>query len=340
MIRTPMHSCPVPGPGRTAVVVAAVLASLLAGCGEKKDKPATQTVARVNKEEITVHQINHVLSQQRGLAPAQAASAGKLALERLIDQELALQQASEQKIDRDPRVVQQLDAARREIIARAYAEKIGAGAPKPSPDEVQKYYDENPALFKQRRVYTLQEVAIDAKPDQVETLRKALAGSKDVSEFVNWLKANDFKFAANQGVRAAEQIPLTMLPTFAEMKDGQTLLNRTPAGVQVIVLAASRSQPVELERARGAIEQYLLNERRRKVVEDDLKALRTAAKIEYVGDYARGAAEKPASAPLEVKPSVSPLTAGPASAPEPLIPVQPASAPSGSALDKGLKGLK
>src|SRR5205085_5897236 len=144
--------------GRAAVIIAAALAAtLLAGCGGKKDKPATQTAARVNKEEITVHQINYVLAQQRGLAPDQAASAGKQVLEKLIDQELALQKASEQKIDRDPRVTQQIEAARREIIARAYLEKIGAGAPKPTADEVHAYYENNPALFKERRIYTLQE---------------------------------------------------------------------------------------------------------------------------------------------------------------------------------------
>jgi hypothetical protein len=43
---------------------------------------------------------------------------------------------------------------------------------------------------------------------------------------------------------------------------------------------------------------------------------------------------------LEVKPSVSPLTATAASAPEPIVPVKPAQVPSGHALDKGLKGLK
>ena len=68
--------------------------------------------------------------------------------------------------------------------------------------------------------------------------------------------------------------------------------------------------------------------------------LRSSAKIEYVGDYAKGAPDKSASSPLEVKPSKSPLTGTPASAPEPILPVRPASVPSGNALDKGLKGLK
>ena len=57
---------------------------------------------------------------------------------------------------------------------------------------------------------------------------------------------------------------------------------------------SSRSQPVNLQAATPAIEQYLLNERKRKLVADDLRALRGAAKIEYVGDYA---ANKPPPLP-------------------------------------------
>jgi EpsD family peptidyl-prolyl cis-trans isomerase len=323
-----------------AAVLATTLAATLAGCGGKKDRPATQTAARVNKEEITVHQINYVLAQQRGIAPDQAASASKQVLEKLIDQELALQKASEQKIDRDPRVAQQVEAARRDIIARAYLEKIGAGAPHPSPEEIKRYYDEHPALFKERRIYNLQELAVEAKPEQVEELRKALTKAKDLGEFAGYLKAHEYRFTGNQGVRPAEQIPLTMLPMFAQMKEGQSIFNKTATGVQVVVVAGVRSDPISEERAKPAIEQYLLNERKRKVVEDDIKALRASANIEYVGDYVKSAAERPASAGLEVKPSVSPLTAAPASAPEPILPVKPASVPTGSTLDQGLKGLK
>ncbi len=54
--------------------------------------------------------------------------------------------------------MQQIEAARREIIARAYAEKIGQGAPKPTAQEVNAYYEAHPALFSQRRIYNLQEV--------------------------------------------------------------------------------------------------------------------------------------------------------------------------------------
>jgi EpsD family peptidyl-prolyl cis-trans isomerase len=328
----------------------AVGATLLAGCGDKKkEKAATQTAAKVNKEEITVHQINFLLAQQRALAPEQAASASRAVLERLIDQELALQKAADQKLDRDPRVVQQIEAARRDIIARAYLEKIAEGAPKPTPAEVAAYYEAHPALFKERRVYSLQEVTIEAPPEQIETLKKTLVASKTFADFVAYLKANNIRFAGNEAVRAAEQLPLASVDQFGKMKDGQAIFNVRPNGAQIINLAASRSQPVTLEQATPAIEQFLRNERKRKLVADDLSALRGAAKIEYVGDFAADAARspyRPASAPelppLATMPATLPASEVHAAPQVDVAPIdaQAASMPSGSTLDKGLKGLK
>jgi EpsD family peptidyl-prolyl cis-trans isomerase len=190
-----------------------------------------------------------VLNAQRtGDAPAQAASAESLALERLIEQELALQKASDQKLDRDPRVMQQIEASRREIISRAYVEKIGEGAPKPSPAEVKAYYDKHPALFANRRVYNLQEVDIELAPAQVDAVKAALQAAKTFPAFVEYLKANGFKFQGTEGVRAAEQLPLASLDQFAALKDGQAVFVARPKGARVIHLVASRSQPVNLDR--------------------------------------------------------------------------------------------
>ena len=113
----------------TSLIALTAALVLLTGCGDKKEKSASQTAVKVNKSEITVHQINFVLQQQRGLKPEQTDAASKQILERLIDQELALQKADDLKVDRDPRVVQQLEAAKRDIIARAYLDKVGEAAP-------------------------------------------------------------------------------------------------------------------------------------------------------------------------------------------------------------------
>ena len=321
-----------PGAARRWLPLAAVLAAVvLVGCGDKKDKGASQTAAKVNKDEITVHQINFVMQQQRGLRPEQAEGASRQILERLIDQQLALQKGDDLKIDRDPRVVQQLEAARREILSRAYLEKVGEAATKPTPEEIKKYYDEKPALFSERRVYNIQEIAIEAKPERYAELREKLAASKDINAFLEYLKASDIRFQGNQAVRTAEQLPLGSLEAFAKMKDGQAMMVPAQNGLQVVLLAGSRSQPVNEEQARPAIEQYLLNERKRKLVEEDLKAMRASAKIEYVGKFAQAAASAPAGSPAAVPAATTPAAS--------TAPAASAGALNSSDISKGM-GLK
>lgn len=309
---------------RATLLAIVTAAALLAACGGDKGDKASQTAAKVNKEEITVHQINFVLQRQQGLKPEQAEAASRQVLERLIDQELAVQKAQELKLDRDPRVVQQIEAAKREIIARAYAERVGESAAKPSSDEIAKYYAEKPALFKERRIYSLQELQIEAKPEQFEAIRAKLSAAKSLPEFAEYLKANDFRFAGNQAVRAAEQLPLAGLDAISRMKDGDSMVSQNANGLTVLFLVGSRSQPVDEARAKPAIEAFLLNQRKAEAVQKDLKSLRTSSKVEYIGKFAEAAASAPA-APVA-----------------PIIPDAPASAASGldpNSITKGM-GLK
>jgi len=309
---------------RPALLAVAAAAALLSACGGGKgDDKNSQTAARVNKEEITVHQINYVLERQAGLTAEQAESASHQVLERLIDQELAVQKAQDLKLDRDPRVVQQVEAAKRDILSRAYLEKVGEAAAKPTADDIAKYYNDHPALFKDRRLYNLQELAIEAKPEQIEALRSKLQTVKSASEFADYLKAENFRFNGNQAVRTAEQLPLASLDVIAKMKDGEALPSLTPNGLQVLFLVNSRAQAVDEAAAKPAIESFLLNQRRGELAQKDLKVLRDAAKIEYVGKFAESAnaAVHPTSAPAGGKVDV---------------PAVPASGMDQSTIDKGM----
>ena len=323
-------------PRRCIALVVLATAALLVGCG---DKAASQTAAKVNKDEITVHQINFLLQQQRNLRPEQTDVASKQILDRLVEQQLALQKADELKLERDPRVVQQMEAARREVLARAYVEKVGEAAPKPTAEEIKKYYDDKPALFRERRIYSIQEIAIEARPEQVQEIRGKLSAAKSINEFVDYLKEAGLRFSGNQAVRAAEQLPFNTLDAMSKMKDGQAMVVPSPTGVQVVVLAGSRVQPASEEQSRPAIEQYLLNERKRKLVEEDMKALRAAAKIEFVGKFAQSAASAPAAAPAAApgtatNPATNPATS-PATSPTPAA----SAGLSSTDINKGL-GLK
>ncbi len=313
------------------------LSLVLVACGDKKEKSASQTAARVNKEEVTVHQINFLLQQQRGLRPEQTDAASRAILERLIDQELAVQKADEFKLDREPRVVQQLEAARREILARAYADKVVESMAPPTPEDIAAYYKANPALFSERRIYSLQELRIEAAPDQIDAIREKYQSSKDINDFAGYLRSAGLRFSAGQVVRGAEQLPLSSLEQFARMKDGETMFNAVPNGATVIILTGSRSQPVAEEAARPAIEQFLLEQRKREFLEKERQRMRAAAAVQYIGKFAEGAppAAAAASAPAEV--SALPSLAAPAAEPAPAVPAS--GALDAAAISKGL-GLK
>lgn len=321
------------------VMVVGVLA--LAGCGGSDDaKPATQVAARVNSDEISVHQINNVLARTPNLKPEQVDMASSRVLERLIDQELLVQRAIDKKLDRNPQVMQAIEAARREILSRSYMEQFAATAEPPQPDAIKAFYDENPGLFAQRRIYTLQELNITIAADRVEALRAAVSAAGNLNDVVTWLRDNNLPFQAGGGVRAAEQLPLEALPRFAAMKDGQIGLVQTPQGVLVIYLAASRPQPLDLAAATPFIERFLLNRRKADMARDELKRLRDVAQIEYMGKFTAPVAGAPADAvdaPALLGNAAAPVSDAPAMA-------APAAAStdalSAQALEKGVSGLK
>src|SRR5204863_8606978 len=81
---------------------------------------STQVAARVNDTEISLAQLQHVLQRQPRVSPERAEAQTRSVLDGIVDQELAAQAARKSGLDRDPRVVQALEAAKRELLARAY----------------------------------------------------------------------------------------------------------------------------------------------------------------------------------------------------------------------------
>ncbi|MFT3857417.1 MAG: EpsD family peptidyl-prolyl cis-trans isomerase [Aquabacterium sp.] len=319
-----------------ALLPIVVAATLVAGCGDKSKSEggkASQAAARVNDDEITVHQINQLLERQQGLKPEQMDAASRQALEALIDQQLAVAKAEEQKLDRDPQVVQMLDSMRRTLLARTYLERSSAaGAGTPTPAEVRKYYDDKPALFAERKVYAMQEFTVPATKEQTQDLIPKLKAVHTPAEYAEVIKAAGLKFSTNQVTQAAEGLPLAILDPLSKVENGESLFITGTDGFKAILVMATKSQPATFEQAKPAIEQFLTIDRRREFAKKELKNLRDAAKIEYIGKFA----EKPAAAAS----GASSVTATPSVAAS-----APSEAASSGGLDaesisKGLSGLK
>ncbi|MBN8767651.1 MAG: EpsD family peptidyl-prolyl cis-trans isomerase [Thiobacillus sp.] len=308
-----------------------LIVALMAGCGDKKGGTAeeskpTQVAAKVNGTELTVSQVNYALQRIPNLDKEQSKAASLQVIRNLVDQEVLAQKAQSEKLDRDPVVVQALDAARRQIMAEVYmTRKLGAPA-EPTDAEVSDYFNKHPELFTKRKIYRLQELAIKAPEEKQEAIRKQLTDSRTLNDFAEWLKAEKYPAKASQEVKPAEQLPQALLPRLAEMPDGQAMVVKTPDGLLVIVLADSQVQPVTLEQAKPAIARLLQNETRQKAAKAELDKVKAEAKIEYMGEFA-DAGKEPAAA----------ATAGSAAEPA-AAPAAPAA--DADAISKGVSGLK
>jgi EpsD family peptidyl-prolyl cis-trans isomerase len=276
----------------------AVLA--LSGCGGKDDgKKNTQVLARVNGEEITVHQVNNVLARMGVNSKEQADQATRQVVDRLVNQELLLQQAKKDKVDREPGVVQAIEASKRDILSQAYMEKRLAQSAKPSAAEVEKFYGEHPELFEHRRVYQMQELAVEVPRAAQPELREKLKGMGNIKQIADWLSANGYKFAANAGVKPAESLPMPLLPQLQKMKAGDTaILTGGENVMQVLGVGAVQEQPLPRDKALPFIERHLANQRGAEKTREILDGLRKAAEIEYLGAAAqKDAGKKPEQEP-------------------------------------------
>ena len=299
-----------------AVALAAMAATLLVACGQKKDvAPAdaagSELVAKVNGDEVTAGQLAIALLKQRGMRPDGSDAAAKQVLDQLIDEQIVAQKAIAAKLDKDPKVVAQIESARRDILARRFLESAAETAAKPADDAVQKFYDGRPALFAQRKVYTLQRIDIQAPDDRRSEVDAHVQSLKTSAELTDWLKSQKLAFTTKQEQDAAEQLPPVVLDKVAAMKEGQSIVVPSQVGVSALTLLASASAPKSLADARPAIEQFLGNQGRREVIMNLQKTIRDGAKVEYQGRFA-ALAGKSGDGLMPAPASVPALSAAPA----------------------------
>lgn len=274
---------------------------LLGACGphEQAAIEATQVLARVNGREITVHQVNYLLenpsaSTMPGGSGARGDARG--ALDQLVAQELLVQAAMDRRLDREPNVLSALEAARREVLARAYLARADAAAGQPSPAEVADFYAGNPALFTERRIYTLRQLrfnldapagAARAAPEEAPELEARLRSAWDRSHrwesLVEAAQEGGAHAIGSTEIVPAERLPLDQLAEFQRLGEGAVRISREDNRLLAQQVVRIEREPMSLETARPMIATYLAMQRRERAEQTELGRLRAAAKIEFVG---------------------------------------------------------
>jgi len=297
---------------------AALLAACasLAACGDKNLPPkAGQALVSVNGEEITAMQLNEEL-QRANVPPAQHDVISRQLLAGLIDRQLLQNEATKQKLDRDPKVVQAIERARALIVAQAYMQhKIGA-VDKPRAADISSYYAGNPNFFANRKQFDMKQLVIETK-DLTEAARRAADKAKTLDEMAIWFDANKVKYLRTQASRTTSDLAPDMSARLKRMTPGQLFVVKEGPRSMLMTITEVKDNPASLELAAPQIELFLMNKRAKELADAELKRLRAVAKIDYLNkDMALAAA--PADAQIAV----------------------PVAAPGDAATARGVAGLK
>lgn len=287
----------------TAIASLIVASLCMGGCNRDK-KPATQVVVSVDGVDISVYQLNDAVTNLPGINADNAEKARREILRRLIDQQLAVARAQESGLDKSLQVVQAIESAKREILSRAYLEKVTSTVPKSTDDEAKAYYKANLQLFAERRIFSLEEIGVPVEAITLEALA-ALSANKSMEDIAKALTDQKMKFSANTSAKAAEQLPLVLLPKIQAMKDGETQFFQGKGTTSIMHMVASKPAPVGEAAALPKIRQFLDNQKSGAVIETEIKNMRAKAKIvftagrENLGD-AKPLANVPAALPGKV----------------------------------------
>jgi len=317
-----------------------ILATALSGCGDKaKERKPGQALASVNGEEVTMLQLNEEM--QRANVPAtQQETASKQLLQVLIDRTLLEEAAAKESLDRDPKVMQAIDRARALIVAQAYLQKRIGNVARPTPAEVEDYFNKHPGVFSNRKQFSMDELVIGAN-DLTPEVRGAADHAKSLEEVAVWLDARKIKYGRNRIMRSTADVPESLSNKLLGQPKGQLFVIKDGARAMFISVTEVKEAPVTLQAASSQIEQYLMVQKNKELAATELQRLRANARIEYLNKSMTPDAV-PAALPAGTPPSSAVAGAGPAAT----AGTAPKLAPAGSAgtekgaLDRGVAGLK
>jgi peptidyl-prolyl cis-trans isomerase C len=241
-------------------------------------KPATGPVATVNGQVIPRERLNTLMRQQESRGAHDSDALRAQATEALIRNEILVQEAGRSGLAKKPEVVQQIDLARRDVLANAVIGEYLRTHPISDAD-VQKEYERAKSRTGDKEYHArhilvaseddaksiIAELKKGGKFEEIAQKRSLDEGTRPKGGDLDWNVPGNFDKAFADAMVKLEKGKTTEAPV------------RTRFGYHVIQLEDVRGVNFpKLEQVRPQIQQSLLNQR----IDGYLRELRAKAKVE------------------------------------------------------------
>lgn len=144
-------------------------ALVLAGCGKGGAEPEKgQVVATVNGKDVTIHELNAEL--QGANVPANISADQKkqieqAALQQVVNRRILADIARERGLDKTPMFLLQEKRAEEQILVQMLQRQMSSAVKAPTQTEIATFIAQNPDLFAERKIYTVDQIQFEAPKD-------------------------------------------------------------------------------------------------------------------------------------------------------------------------------
>lgn len=149
-------------------------ALMLAGCGDDAEGPAAelekgQVVATVGGEDITIHELNAELQGVALPTGERRRAIEQAALQQIVNRRILAGIARERGIDETPAFVLQRKRTEEALLVQLLQQQLASKIQPPTRDQAEAFIRENPNLFAQRKIFTIDQIQFE-QPEDLRTL--------------------------------------------------------------------------------------------------------------------------------------------------------------------------
>jgi peptidyl-prolyl cis-trans isomerase C len=310
---------------RYSIALLAVACAGLISCGGKGE-PKGQVVARVGKEEVTILDLQSEMGGFQAPNAQVRKAAEQQVLTGIVERKLLAQAARKEKLDKTPEYARAKQKADEALLVKTWEDNLARAVPAPSPEEVQKFINEHPDLYAERKRISV--VGVRFLPPADKTIFQALQPLNTLPDVMALLTARNVPYKDAAGEIDALAVDPRFLDQLLKLKPDSVFVVPQNGVILVGKISGMKVDPAPPAIAKQHATNYLRSTRTREaltrrlapVVQQGLK------EVKYNKDYAPppkpaapAAAKAPAATPAP-EPAVAPAPAAAAPKPTPVAP--------------------
>ncbi|MFM8542903.1 MAG: EpsD family peptidyl-prolyl cis-trans isomerase [Chakrabartia sp.] len=232
----------------SGLILVGLLTSLAACDAKGSDNiPAGQTIARVDGQDVTIHELNAELKGVQLPSGDARKAVEQQALQRIIDRRILAGLARERKLDQSPEFVLLKERAEETVLVDLLQQNSAGQTKRPSQVEARNYVNANPSLFAGRTLLTLDQI-IFALPKDPRKL-KELVPIKSMTEVEKWLIDNGIQYRRQPAQRDTLQVEPAMAKRILALPPGEVFVVPAQGAAAANIVTNARVQPVPADQA-------------------------------------------------------------------------------------------